>query len=118
MAGDAAAPMSRRIAVISRDGVGVNERLHRAVDVCLFEVAGDSVRFVERRALPVPTGRVFRDYLSLARAAAGCRTIVALGFNGEARRELEARGFRLLEARGAIDCVIRSLPADSFGPPR
>lgn len=118
MGGEAELAPPGRIAVISRDGVGVNERLHRAADVCLFERRGDAVRFVERRALAPPVGRVFRDYLSLAQAAAGCRTIVALGFNGEARRELEARGFRLHEARGAIERVIRSLPADSFGPPR
>jgi hypothetical protein len=107
----------RLIAVISRDGIGINERLHRATDVFVFSRAGDTVRFVERRPLPAPVGRVFRDYLSLAQAVAGCRTIVALGFSGEARRELAARGFLLHEARGPIDGVVRSLPAGSFGPP-
>lgn len=107
-----------RIAVVSRDGVGVDERLHRACDLFVFErrgERGEEIAFVERRALPARAGRPFRDFPSLAAAAHDCGWIVALGFNGEARRELAARGFRLSEARGPIDEVIRALPADSVG---
>jgi hypothetical protein len=113
--------MTVRIAVISRDGIGVNERLHRARDCFVWERAGDgddhAPRFVERRVLAPATTRLFRDYLSLAQRLHDCRWLVALGFNGEARRELLARGFRLHEARGPIEVVIRSLPADSVAPP-
>jgi len=41
---------------------------------------------------------------------------VSLGFNGEARKELTARGFRLHEARGPIEQVIRGLPLDTLPP--
>lgn len=102
-----------RIAVISRDGVGVNERLHRASDAFVWEREGGAPRFVERRALSSAPTKLFRDYLSLATVLADCGWVVALGFNGEARRELAARGFRLHEARGTIAEVIRALPADS-----
>jgi hypothetical protein len=99
--------MALRIAVISRDGIGVNERLHRARDAFVWEAAGAG------DAAPP----IFRDYLSLAQTLHDCRWLVALGFNGEARRELSARGFLLHEARGPIEVVIRSLPADSVAPP-
>ena len=116
----AGAPRTR-IAVISRDGIGVNERLHRARDCFVWERVGEvgapSPRFVERRVLAPPSTRIFRDYLSLARALHDCGWLIALGFNGEARRELTARGFQLHEARGPIEVVIRSLPADSVAPP-
>lgn len=105
-----------RVAVISRDGIGVNERLHRASDVCVFERRGGLVAFLERRRLPTQPGRPFRDYLSLATAIADCSWVVALAINGEARKELTARGFRLHEARGSIETVLRALPADSFSP--
>ena len=115
-----ASSSTTRVAVISRDGVGVNERLHRARDCFVFDRdgAGDAaaVRFVERRALSSAPARVFRDYLSLEQRLHDCGWLVALGFNGEARRELVARGFRLHEARGAIEGVIRSLPPDSVTP--
>ncbi|MSR46033.1 MAG: hypothetical protein EXS13_03030 [Planctomycetes bacterium] len=108
---------SRRIAVISRDGIGVNERFHRAADCVVWERHGNEVRFVDRRALPASPGRVFRDYLALANLVADCGWVIALAFSGEAKRELAARGFRLHEARGAIASVILALPADSFTSP-
>ena len=105
-----------RIAVVSRDGVGVNERFHRASDDFVFEWTAAGLRFVDRRLRPPSKGPVFRDYAGLALQLADCRTIVALAFNGEAKRELERLGFRLHEARGPIDAVIRRLAADSVGP--
>ncbi len=104
-----------RIAVISRDGVGVNERLHRALDCFVFDREGDRVSFVERRVFASGATRLFRDFLSLESTFQGCVWIVALGFNGEAKRELAARGFRLHEARGPVEGVIRALPVDSVG---
>ena len=101
-----------RIAVASRDGLGVNERLHRAVDLHVFERHTGHVTFVERRALPPAKGRVFRDFSALAEIFRDCGWVVALGFNGEARKELAARGFRLAETRGPIEQVIRGLPLD------
>lgn len=106
-----------RVAVISRDGVSVNERLHRAADLFVFERAGERVEFVARRTLPPSKMRVFRDFPSLVTQCGDCRWIVALGFTGEARKELSARGFRLHEARGAIEQVIRTLPGDTLAAP-
>ncbi len=105
-----------RVAVISRDGVSVNERLHRANDAFVWERDGAAVRFVSRRTLSSAPTKLFRDYLSLARVLSDCQWVVALGFNGEAKRELAARGFRLHEARGAIEGVIRTLTPDSVLP--
>ena len=110
--------MTLRIAVTSRDGISVNERLHRAADFFVFERGGDGgVRFVERRARAATKARVDRDYSSLATLLADCGFVVSLGFNGEARKELAARGFRLHETRGAIEGVIRGLPLDTVSPP-
>jgi len=106
-----------RIAVTSRDGVGVNERFHRATDYFVFELRDGRAAFVERRRRPAGDGRLFRDFSTLERLLAGCRWVVSLGFNGEARRELSARGFLLHEARGPIETVLRALPSDSLAPP-
>ena len=100
------------MALTSRDGVAVNERMHRATDLFVFERSASRVDFVERRALPPAPGWVFRDFSALERVARDCGWIVSLGFNGEARKELAARGFRLHEARGPIVQVIRGLPLD------
>jgi hypothetical protein len=106
-------PRATRVAVTTRDGVSVNERLHRALDLHVFERRGDEVAFVERRARPASRAKVDRDYSSLEKLLADCAWVVTLGLNGEARRELAARGFRLLETRGPIDEVIRKLPLES-----
>jgi hypothetical protein len=94
----------------------VNERLHRAADLFVFEANQGRVTFVERRALPRTKGRVFRDFSALATLVQDCGWVVSLGFNGEARKELTARGFRLHEARGPIEQVIRGLPLDTLPP--
>lgn len=99
----------------SRDGVSVNERFHRALDYFVFEVSRGRVEFVERRVRPVPEQRLFRDFSSLAALLGDCAWVVSLGFNAEARRELEARGFRVHEARAPIEGVIGEIAADSFG---
>jgi hypothetical protein len=108
--------MATRVAVTSRDGISVNERFHRAADYFVFEREGNAVQFVERRERPVTMARVYRDFSSLAALLHDCAWIVSLGFTGEARKELGARGFRLHEARGAIEQVIRGLPLDTFPP--
>ncbi len=105
-----------RVAVTSRDGVSVNERLHRAADYLVFERRGDQVAFVERRSRPATAARLFRDFSSLAKLLEDCAWVVSLGLNGEARKELAARGFRLLESRGPIEGVIRGLPLDTVTP--
>ena len=110
-------PGPTRVAVISRDGIVVNERMHRAADLFVYEHHAGGVTFVERRALPPASGRVFRDFSALASVVKDCAWIVSLGFNGEARKELTARGFRLLETRGPIEQVIRGLPLDTLPPP-
>jgi hypothetical protein len=104
------------VAVTSRDGIAVNERLHRASDCFVFEAAEGRVAFLERRTLRAETTRPYRDFSSLAALLRDCAWIVSLGFTGEARRELAARGFRLHEDRGPIEQVIRGLPLDTFLP--
>jgi hypothetical protein len=51
-----------RVAVTSRDGLAVNERVHRSRDFFVFEATGAGFRFVERRYLPPSGERVNRDF--------------------------------------------------------
>jgi hypothetical protein len=107
-----------RIAVVSRDGISVNERFHRVADFFVFERGEDGrVEFVDRRVVKAARGRVFRDFPSLESLLSDCKVLVSLGFNGEARKELAARGFRLHEARGPIESVIRALSLDTLAAP-
>lgn len=104
-----------RCAVVSRDGISVNERFHRAHDFFVFDVESGPrgrVTFVERRYFP-HAEPMLRDFAGVAELLRDCEHLVALAFLGAARRAFTGLGFAVHEGRGEIQQVLRDIVSPS-----
>ena len=95
-----------RVAVTSRDGVSVNERLHRANQLLVFVWDGSECHFLERR--PKPEGvNALQVAEALAEHFSDCQFIFSVQVMGSTKRVLRGKGFAIIECRGPIHDVIR-----------
>ncbi len=100
-----------RMAVTSRDGVSVNERLARSSEALLFQVTSQEVRFEERRPVSAP-GTARPDADAWGSALQDCEVLVTVAVTGAMRRGLEAHGLRVEERRGPIVEVLADVFED------
>jgi len=105
-----------RVAVASASGFVVDRHFGHAADLLVYEVNEEQVCFVGRRAVgkycaagPAncddPEERLARAVSALA----GCEAVVVLRIGDAPRRQLEARGFRVVMSTNRVEDAVREV---------
>jgi len=96
------------IAVATREGLLINDRLGEAESFAVFAFDGKACRLVGNRPAP-PAGRGIARWGDLAVALADCRAVLVAGVGPIPRQTLEASGLRVVEAEGLIEDALEPL---------
>ena len=100
------------IAVATREGLLINDRLGEVESFAVFAPEGRGFRLLENRAAP-PAGGGVERWRALAAGLADCKAVLVAGVGLAPRRTLEASGLRVVEAEGLIEDALEPLFRDA-----
>jgi len=109
------------VAVLSHEGVLVNQRVGEASRVLVFGRRGDGFGLVEERETP-PTGGGRARWRELGRALGDCQALLTSGAGASPQNALAATGLEVVETEGliedALDAVYQKRPLPRPRPER
>ena len=96
------------VAVVSMEGVLVNQHLGEADKVLVYGERAGQVLLLEARSTP-PKGGGMQRWRDLAETLSDCSTLLVSGVGGNPRKVLTAAGIEVLEIEGLIDDAVRAV---------
>nr|WP_319394476.1 nitrogenase cofactor biosynthesis protein NifB [uncultured Desulfobacter sp.] len=96
------------VALATREGALINQRLGEAEELHIYDLTGDTPEFVETRTVPKPGAGDVR-WNNLARTIKDCHTILVSGVGEAPKKVLGNMGFTIHEVNGMIDLVLMAI---------
>jgi nitrogen fixation protein NifB len=108
---DGVAVNGRLVAVVSEDGININEHLGRADEVLIYEVNGGIPKFLGKKQIPISFGE--EKWENYREALVGCKAIFVSAAGEFPIKKLFGSGIRVVVTEGIIEDVIRSYFAEN-----
>lgn len=100
--------LRNRVAVVSMEGVLVNQHLGEAEKLLIYERNGGDISLKEARDAP-PRGGGIDRWNALAETLADCRTLLVSGVGDTPKLALNESGLDVMEIEGLIEDAVRAV---------